>query len=293
MIGADRMAFVAKLDFATWSAELVATTLAQCGYGGVSWGPAHFDPRRHDATALYRTVAATSDAGLAVSEILGQIDVIVIDDALREDRIRHVEEVIAAAGSFGLPNVNVFTGPAPWAADAARIPEQISRGTAWQMARYAFTRYVRAAERAGTVVAVEPVFEHLVHDFYTLGELIRLVGNENLKVNFDPSHLALYQNDIPWAVRQLGSRIRHVHMKDAIGVPGKHGRHFMFPLLGEGCIDWRSMIGALEEIGYAGFYTVEFEAFPYYRQVLRNDPAEAARCAMRSMRRLIGAERGY
>jgi sugar phosphate isomerase/epimerase len=110
-----------------------------------------------------------------------------------------------------------------------------------------------------------------------------------LGLNFDPSHYALYGNDIPWAVRQWGSRIVHVHLKDCVGVPGGlPGETFTFPLLGEGTVPWPAFFAALDEVGYQGYLSVEFEAFTYYSAILRGDPAEAARISLEQSLALLG-----
>jgi sugar phosphate isomerase/epimerase len=96
----------------------------------------------------------------------------------------------------------------------------------------------------------------------------------------------LVGNDIPWVIRQLASRIRHVHLKDAVGRPGMFGETFVFPLLGEGVVPWAETFAAFDEIGYDGYFTVEFESWAYYRQVLGEDPVEAARVSLEILRRL-------
>jgi len=50
--------------------------------------------------------------------------------------------------------------------------------------------------------------------------LLHRFDSEFLAVNMDPSNFRLYDNDVPWAVRRLGSKIRHVHLKDVVGRPG-------------------------------------------------------------------------
>ena len=93
-------------------------------------------------------------------------------------------------------------------------------------------------------------------------------------------------NDIPWAVRQWGPRIRHVHLKDAVGRPGMFGETFIFPLLGEGLVPWADLLTALDDIGYQGYLSVEFESWDYYRQILGNDPVAAARLSLELLGRL-------
>jgi sugar phosphate isomerase/epimerase len=278
-----RFGFVAKLDFARLAAPEVCRILSAEGYGAVSWTAAHFDPRRHDRAALARTIAATRDSGLDIAEIVAQVDAIVADDRRRADRIAHVEETIAAAAELGVGPVNIFTGPAVWQQGHARIPQDISLGTAWDMAIDAIGRYVRVASRLGVTLALEAVFGQVTHDYFTLAEMLRRHDAPALRVNLDPSHFFLARNDIPWSVRALGARIAHCHLKDAVGTPGMPGDQFLFPLLGEGAIDWAAFGGALDATGYRGKLTVEFESFAYYRRVLDSDPVRAARISREAL----------
>jgi sugar phosphate isomerase/epimerase len=68
------------------------------------------------------------------------------------------------------------------------------------------------------------------------------------------------------------------------------GEDFCFPLLGEGAVDWRAFFDALDDIGYDGFMTVEFESFAYYRRVLQ-DPSKAAALSIEQLRVLDGGTR--
>lgn len=291
MIPDRRFAFMARLDFATWPAERVVAALAELGYGGVSWMRYHFHPRTHSLGDLHALVDSTHDAGLAVTELVVQQDFVCLDEAARRERIDVACEYIEAAAAVGRPLLNVFTGPAVWDPRAPRIPRDLSEGTAWEMVDEAYRRIVPVAETHGVTLIVEAVFGQVAHDYYSTLELVRRFPSPALGINLDPSHYHLYRNDIPWAIRQWGARIRHVHMKDAVGSPGLPGQEFLFPLLGEGAIDWLAFAEALDAVGYRGFLTVEFESFAYYRQVLGSDPIAAARLSLEALRRLVGEER--
>jgi sugar phosphate isomerase/epimerase len=293
MIPNSRFAFMARLDFATWPSEKVLATLKSLGYGGVSWMRHHFHPRNKSLAELRALMQQTGDAGLGVSEIVVQQDLVCLDEGMRRDRIALAAEYIQAAAAVGRPPLNVFTGPALWDPQAPRIPRDLLEGTAWDMVHEAYAEIVPLAEAQGVTLILEAVFGQIAHDYYSTLELVRRHPSPALAINFDPSPYHLYRNDIPWTIRQWGTKIRHVHMKDAVGVPGMPGQEFLFPLLGEGSIDWRAFTEALETIGYEGFFTVEFESFAFYRQVLRNDPVAAARLSMEALRKLIGEERGW
>lgn len=283
----NAIGYMASLGFAAMPAHEVAALLKGLGYGSVEWTSAHFNPRKFSAAELRAVVEATHDAGLAVSEVVVQQDYVTLDEALREDRIAYTIESIEACADAGVHTVNLFTGPAPWDPNVPRIPEHLSEGAAWDMVLDAFGRIVPVLESRKVHGAIESVFGMLCNDYYTLRPLVERFNSAYLGVNFDPSHDTLKGNfDTAWLVRQWGKeRIKHVHLKDAIGIPelGK----FLFPMLGEGRVDWKGMFAALREIGYEGFLSVEFESFTYHERVLKGNTREAARISMEQVKALL------
>jgi len=283
-----KLGFLAGLNFIDLSPEEVTHILAQEGYQGISWPLVWFDPwvkSDHDRKNL---ISAGEKAALQVTEWVAQIDYVALDKSIWSDRIKHTIETIQAIGRLGSKApINLFTGPAPWDPSAPRLTKDISEGSAWDLVVRAFDELITVAEKENVVLAVEPVFGHLVHDYYTLMELFRKFDSPNLRVNFDPSHGILYQNDTGWVIKQLGDKIVHCHIKDAVGRPGGlPGETFQFPLLGEGEVPWNEFKISLDEIGYSGFLTVEFESFNYYQQVLKSDPRLTARRAMDDVKML-------
>jgi sugar phosphate isomerase/epimerase len=285
----NRIGFMASLGFASMPAREVAGALKALGYASVEWTAAHFNPRTKSRAELDELVAITRDAGLACSEVVVQQDYVCLDEAARRDRIAYSIETIEACGACGVGIVNLFTGPAPWDPRAPKIGHDVSQGAAWDMIVDAFTGVVAALERCGVRGALEPVFGQFCNDYFTARALLDHIGSAALGVNFDPSHDVLKGTlDTGWLVRQWGvDRIGHVHLKDAAGIP-EMGR-FLFPLLGEGNVDWQGMFSALAGIGYEGYLSVEFESFGYYQKVLKGDPVEAARLSMAQVRALLPA----
>jgi sugar phosphate isomerase/epimerase len=287
-----RYGFLAGLDFAALPAARVADELATLGYVAVSWPLARFDPSTTSAADRRRLVDDTRAPGLAVSEWVVQLDFVHPDAAVRRERLGRAADALRAVADLDLGGqaipapVNLFSGPAPWDPGAPRLGRDLTEGQAWDMVRAAFDVLVPLAEETGVDLAVEGVFGHLVHDYYTTLELLRHYDSPRLGINVDPSHGILVGNDIPWAVRQWGWRIRHIHLKDAVGRPGMFGETFIFPLLGEGQVPWAGFFAALDAIGYRGHLSVEFESWDYYRQVLGSDPVAAARLSLELLRRL-------
>ena len=94
-------------------------------------------------------------------------------------------------------------------------------------------------------------------------DLLRLTLDElkcpNLKVNFDPANMLLYDKGDPLrAVEILGPDIRSVHVKDANRptTPGQWGEEVP---LGKGQVNIRQFVKTLQKVGYRGPLCIERE----------------------------------
>ena len=285
-----KLGFLPREGFEEWRPDDICRELAAIGYHGVEWSRHHFKPREMSRAQLQSLVTIPARYGMQVSEIFIALDYVVTDDAIRRDHIDLTQECISAAAEIGVNTVNVTTGPQRWMPEYVRIPEQMSEGTAWDMAFDAFDQILPVAEANQVHLAVEGVWGMLAHDYYTTLPLFQRYDSEYLGINMDPSHGNLCRNDIPWVVKQWGSRIKHSHLKDSVGLPGHDGETFIFPVLGEGQVDWQAFFDAMEEIDYTGFYSVEFESFFYYNNVLKGDMLAAARLSWDNIQALINGQ---
>jgi len=94
-------------------------------------------------------------------------------------------------------------------------------------------------------------------------DLLRLTLNElkcpNLKVNFDPANMLLYDKGDPLrAVEILGPDIRSVHVKDA-NRPTVRGNWGEEVPLGKGQVNIRQFVKTLHKVGYRGPLCIERE----------------------------------
>jgi sugar phosphate isomerase/epimerase len=259
-----------------WNAprpEEAISVLRRAGYDGVEW---MLDRHFRTVEELRELVARTRKGKLQVSNIMCWQDLVTTDRKSRERRTQTLKDMVACAGELDVPVMNVFTGPMTWNSEFAKIGKDISEGEAWKSVVGSLSEVVEVAEKSGVIVTVEPVFGMLVHDYYTVRELLGYFDSKYLGVNVDPSHFALYDNDIAWSVRRLGKRVKHVHVKDAFGKPGVFGETFYFPFLGEGVVDWRAFFAALRDVGYQGFLSLEFENDIYLNNVCDGDWSVAA-----------------
>lgn len=111
------------------------------------------------------------------------------------------------------------------------------------------------AQRVGVTVAFETGQESSVLLRRTLDDL----KAPNLKVNFDPANMLLYDKDDPLkAVELLAPDIRSVHVKDANRptTPGNWGEEVP---LGRGQTNTAAFVKALKRVGYRGALCIERE----------------------------------
>lgn len=99
------------------------------------------------------------------------------------------------------------------------------------------------------------------------------LGSTGVAVNLDPANLTMcVSDDAVEAVYTLQKYIVHTHAKDGIcltdgkielnseqEIQAAQGKSYLELPLGQGGVDWKNYLKALEEIGYNGFLTIERE----------------------------------
>lgn len=259
--------------------------VAKTGFRYVEFKRASFLPEQL-ARQFRAAVRATEAAGLKVSNFVVLRDLVTGGQQAVDD----VVETIVSCAETGVNILNAVFGaqPAPIAASAEDwwMPPQTDHQSGWDTVTAALETICAAAERCQVHLAMEPTTGTLVHDYYTLQEVFRRFDHPCLGVTMDPSHLFIHRNDIPYAIGQLADKIKHVHLKDAVGHPGVIGQDFTFLPPGAGGIDWVSFFQALDTIGYRGALSGEYEQFKYMGQLRRNDPEYMAQVMFNDMNAL-------
>lgn len=274
-----------------WSndADETLRVLSENGYDGVEW--LRF-VNFMSGDDLKEICAKAREKGMGVPDIMGGGDLVVLKEDERAQRVQWTIDGIEMAREASVPILNMTTGPAEWGEQPIRLGKDITEGKAWEIATDSFRKIVEAAEKNDVTVTIEAAFNMLVRDYYTLQEFLGQFDSKKLAVNMDPSHLALVGNDVPWVVRRLGKKIKHVHVKDVFGKPGTLNQDFIFPILGEGSIDWKGFFGALKEIGYDGYLSIEFEAENYLKNVLHGDWTKVAKASKEQLDALLQLAEG-
>ena len=179
-----------------------------------------------------------------------------------------------AAQKFGVNVVNGFTGSSIWHLLYSFPPvsaEMIDEG--FNLLAERFNPILDVFGECGVKFALEVHPTEIAFDLHTAQRAIEtLGGREEFGFNFDPSHLIWQGVDPVEFIRAFGDRIYHVHMKDAIvtldgrsGILSSHlnfgdpRRGWDFRSLGRGGVNFEEIIRALNQAGYTGPLSVEWE----------------------------------
>ena len=195
-------------------------------------------------------------------------------EAKRKWAVEAMKKSAAAARNLGVPVVIGFTGSSIWHMLYAFPPvsqEDINEGFRYfaEMWKPILAEFKRNKVR----FALEVHPTEIAFDLYTAERALEAVGGDrSFGFNFDPSHLHWQGVDPVKFLLRFRDRICHVHMKDAIvtldgesGILGSHldfgdaRRGWNFRSLGRGKVDFEAILRALNQIGYRGPLSVEWE----------------------------------
>lgn len=196
-------------------------------------------------------------------------------EGVRQRAAQELQDTARAAAKFGVKTVTGFTGSSIWHATYAFPPtsqEYWDAGFADFGRR--FTPILNVFEDMDVNFALEVHPTEIAFDIATSQRAIQAVdGHRRFGFNFDPSHLAYQGVDYVKFLRTFPDRIYNAHMKDVwwgkgdgtVGTFGGHTsfgdarRNWDFRSVGRGMVDFESIIVALNDIGYAGPLSVEWE----------------------------------
>jgi sugar phosphate isomerase/epimerase len=196
-------------------------------------------------------------------------------ERVRQRAAREMQDTARAAAKLGVKVVTGFTGSSIWHSLYAFPPttqEYWDKGFVDFASRW--KPILDVFEQVNVNFALEVHPTEIAFDIASAQRAIAAVGgHKRFGFNFDPSHLGYQGVDYVKFIRTFGDRIYHVHMKDVwwgrgdgtVGVFGGHTnfgdarRNWDFRSVGRGQIDFESIIVALNDVGYNGPLSVEWE----------------------------------
>lgn len=185
------------------------------------------------------------------------------DAATRRRTQAYLRELIDFCAEIGGSTL-VFGSP-----NQRNIVPEIDRETGWRYAVEGFRICGEAAAEKGVTLCLEALpgqMTNLLNTNEEVRAMVDEVAHPNVAMMVDVKSMCAEDIPIPDNIRACRGRIRHVHANDA---------NLKGPGFGE--VDFRPIFGALREIGYQGFVSVEvFDFTP--------DPETIARESLRYMR---------
>jgi sugar phosphate isomerase/epimerase len=179
-----------------------------------------------------------------------------------------------AAQKLGISVVNGFTGSSIWHLIYSFPPvSQKMIDDGFRLLAERWNPILDVFGECGVKFALEVHPTEIAFDLYSAERALEALGHrEEFGFNFDPSHLLWQGVDPVEFIRAFPDRIFHVHMKDAIvTLNGRSGilssnlnfgdprRGWDFRSLGHGGVNFGEIIRALNQAGYNGPLSVEWE----------------------------------
>jgi sugar phosphate isomerase/epimerase len=195
-------------------------------------------------------------------------------EGVQQRAAEEMKNTARAAQKFGVSVVNGFTGSSIWHMFYAFPP------TPGKMIDDGFKQFadrwnpiLDVFGECGTKFALEVHPGEIAFDLYSAQRAMKEIGGrEEFGFNFDPSHFHWQLVDPVEFLRAFPDRIYHMHVKDAItllngraGILGSHlnfgdlRRGWDFRSPGRGGVNFEEIIRTLNEIGYNGPLSVEWE----------------------------------
>lgn len=191
----------------------------------------------------------------------------------QEEDLRNALECCEFGKRF---NTHLLVVQAPWLEGKTCTPEDVAH-----LARVS-NAVAAAAKEKGMTFCLHPHWDTYIANKNEIEIYEQNVDHELVFYCMDTAHLALCGMDSKEEFKRYAKRIQHVHLKDLDTVPDADTippKWFLPP--GDGTVDLKGCIAALQTVGYDGYLCVEVD----YPRVCNY---HAAQCSMRYIRDVLG-----
>lgn len=193
---------------------------------------------------------------------------------VRKRAAERMKDTARAAARFGVTQVNGFTGSQVWHCLYSFPPNDFDTiERAYEGFAEVWNPIMDVFEQEGVRFGLEVHPTEIAYDFVTTRKALAAIGSRpGFGINLDPSHFEHQLLDAAQFAVDFADRIYHVHIKDSKrrldgrrSILGSHlnfgeperGWDFVSP--GHGDVDFEQLFRALNQIGYSGPLSIEWE----------------------------------
>jgi sugar phosphate isomerase/epimerase len=258
--------------FGDWPLNKACDFAAECGYSGIEIAPFTLAPLATDLSAqargdLRRTIARSGLDCVGLHWLLAKTEGFHVAHPEADVRGRTVDylgELARLCHDLG-GRVLVFGSPKQRSLLPGVTPER-----AVDHIHEVFSRLVPVLEATDTVVALEPLSPVETDVLTTAAETCRLIeriGSPHVRLHLDVKAMASEETPIPEIIVASARHLEHFHAND-VNLQGP----------GFGAVDFAPIFGALDEVRYAGWVSVEvFDYAPGPERLARESIAYMSR----------------
>lgn len=260
MTGAAQELGMKCIEVACWPQEK-----AERRYAGVS----HIHTEELTKERAEEILAMCEKKGLEISALAYYPNPMDANQEKREANIRHLYSVIDASALLGVNLVTTFIGRDQY----KTVEENL------ELVKEIWPPILAYAQEKGVRIAIEncpmlfgpdqwPGGQNIFTSPVIWRKIFEILPNENLGINFDPSHFIWQMMDYIAPIYEFKDKIFHVHCKDIhvcesdlkeCGILA-YPLDFMAPKMpGLGDVEWNRFAAALTAIGYDGYVCIEAE----------------------------------
>ena len=163
----------------------------------------------------------------------------------RERGLEGLKQALRDAKMYGAGSVLLVPGV---------VNKQVSYAECWQRSIEQIRKAIPLAEELSVLISIENVWNDFIIKEDEAARYLDEINSPMVQWHFDIGNIIWYGDPIDW-VRKLGKRISRLHIKEYsrdLAMRQGERRHGFSANFLEGANNWKGIIKALNESGYAG-----------------------------------------
>ena len=189
-----------------------------------------------------------ADAGLVIAGLVPYAkDMNRPDPAARQKAVVDLKATVDMAAALDCPAIRVFGG---------HEVSPSEQGSALGWLAESLRDVGEYAQAARVLLNIENHMDTMATSAEMTMAIVRAVDLPNVGVLYDQANLAFMgSEEYEIAIALQAPRIQHIHVKDFFW----YGAERVAAVVGHGILPWAAIIQSLTQLGYDGFYSLEYE----------------------------------